>query len=120
MGAGFAVGLMSGFLGVGAGFLIVPALVFAARTPIHYAVGTSLFVIALQSTGGVVSYLQLGKVDLALAILLLAGGVLGTLLGTRVAGRFTSSQLRHAFASFIVVVAVLLVYQNGVRLVVGQ
>ena len=120
IGAGLIVGVLSGFLGVGAGFLIVPALVLAARTPMHYAVGTSLFVIALQSTGGLVSYVLLGKVDFALAALLLGGGVLGTLLGTRLAGRLTSSQLRHAFASFIVVVALFLVYQNGSRLVVGH
>lgn len=120
MGAGFAVGVLSGFLGVGAGFLIVPTLVLAVRTPIHFAVGTSLFIIALQSTGGLVSYLLLGKVDFALALLLLGGGVLGTLLGTRLAGRLTSSQLRHTFASFIVVVALFLVYQNGGRLVVGH
>jgi uncharacterized membrane protein YfcA len=120
LGAGLTVGVLSGLLGVGAGFLIVQALVLAARTPIHYAVGTSLFVIALQSTGGLVSYVLLGKVDFALAALLLGGGVLGTWLGIRLAGRLTSGQLRHAFASFIVVVALFLVYQNGSALFVGR
>jgi uncharacterized membrane protein YfcA len=117
--AGSAVGLLSGFFGVGGGFLIIPALVLAIRVPIHRAVGTSLVAIVLQSLGGLVGYVQLGKVDFALAGLFLAGGALGTVAGMQLAGRWSGARLQQAFASFVIVVALFLVYRNGAALIGG-
>ncbi len=117
--AGLGVGVLSGFFGVGGGFLIVPALMLAIRAPIHYAVGTSLFAIALQSIGGVMGYLQLGKIDFGLAGLFLLGGAVGVLLGMRLAGRLSGARLQQVFAVFVIVVALFLVYRNGMVLIGG-
>jgi uncharacterized membrane protein YfcA len=119
LAAGLAVGALSGFFGVGGGFLIIPALMLVIRAPIHLAVGTSLFAIALQSAGGLIGYVQLGKVDFALAGLVLAGGALGTLAGMHLAGRLSGARLQQVFASFVIVVALFLVYRNGVVLIGG-
>ena len=117
--AGLGVGVLSGFFGVGGGFLLIPALMLTVRAPVHLAVGTSLFAIALQSAGGIVGYVQLGKVDFALAGLSLAGGALGTLAGLRLAKRLSGARLQQVFASFVIVVALYLVYRNGMVLMGG-
>ncbi|HZU06382.1 MAG TPA: sulfite exporter TauE/SafE family protein [Chloroflexota bacterium] len=109
---GLGVGVLSGFFGVGGGFLLVPALVFFGEMPIHDAVGTSLCVIALQAVGGLVGYWTLGKVDLALAGLFLVGGVGGLLLGLRLARRLSGARLSRAFASMVIVVALMQGYKS--------
>ncbi len=116
-GAGLAVGVLSGFFGVGGGFLIIPALLLTVRAPIHLAVGTSLCAIALQSAGGIVGYVQLGKVNFALAAWFLAGGAVGTFVGMQLAGRVSGRRLQQVFASFVLVVALFLLYRNGAAII---
>ena len=106
-GAGLVAGILSGFFGVGGGFIIVPALVLFTGMGIHRAVGTSLLAIALISSSGVISHL-LGHRAFALdlALLFVAGGVAGMVIGTRVGRRLSGPRLQKVFAVAIVLMAV--------------
>jgi uncharacterized membrane protein YfcA len=112
-GVALAVGFLSGLLGVGAGFLIVPALLLVGRLPAHEAVGTSLLGIAVQALGGVLGYLASGWVDWPLAALFLVGGVGGAWLGKHLAGRLSGPYLSRVFAGALVVVALFLLQRNA-------
>lgn len=110
--AGLAVGLLTGFLGVGGGFLVVPALVLFAGLDMREAVGTSLLVISINAAAGLVGHLAHGGFHVALALLVAALAVAGTLLGTHVSHRASPVALRRAFSVFVVAVAVFLVIAN--------
>ena len=100
-GVGLAIGFLTGFFGVGGGFLIVPALVLVIGVPMGMAVGTSLLAISLNALWGLLSYLRLGGLDWALTLLFVAGGLLGVLAGGRLAARVPERRLRLAFALLI-------------------
>jgi uncharacterized membrane protein YfcA len=110
---GGAVGVVTGFFGVGGGFLIVPALVLVLGLPMRRAVGTSLIVIALASAAGLVTHLGAGAIDLRVTLLFVAGGVIGIVAGTCWAGRLPETQLRRSFAALVVVLAAFLLVRNG-------
>lgn len=103
--AGLAVGLLTGFFGVGGGFLIVPALVLALGLPMREAVGTSLVVIAINSAAALAAHLRYGGVDLGVTALFIAGGAVGSILGSRFAGRLDERRLRLGFAGMVALVA---------------
>jgi uncharacterized membrane protein YfcA len=103
---GLGVGFLTGFFGVGGGFLIVPALVVLMGLPMHLAVGTSLLVIALNALWGILGNLRFGTLDWTLTLLFAVGGVVGVLAGGKLAGRLPDHSLRVAFALLIVGVAV--------------
>ena len=103
---GVVTGVLSGFFGVGGGFVIVPALVFFSGMDIRRAVATSLLVIALVSLSGVLFYAASGeRFDIGLACWFSAGGVAGLLLGTLFAKRLSGPVLQKVFAVSIVLVA---------------
>jgi uncharacterized membrane protein YfcA len=103
---GLGVGLLTGFFGVGGGFLIVPALVVILGLPMRLAVGTSLLAIALNALWGLVGNLGFGTLDWTLTLLFAAGGVVGVLAGGKLAGRLPDGTLRIALALLIAGVAV--------------
>jgi len=103
---GLGVGFLTGFFGVGGGFLVVPALAVVMGLPMHLAVGTSLLVIALNALWGLIGNLRFGTLDWTLTLLFGVGGVVGVLVGGKVAGRLPDRSLRVAFALLIVGVAV--------------
>ena len=103
---GTAVGLMTGFFGVGGGFLLVPALVTALGVPMRLAPGTSMMAIALNSTWGLVAHLGDAPINVSIAVLFGTAGVVGVTLGGRVAGRVGDDRLRHAFAVLVAALAV--------------
>jgi hypothetical protein len=111
--AGFVVGLLTGFLGVGGGFLIVPALVLLGGLAIHRAVGTSLLVIALNSAGGLAGHLSRGEMPAGLTSAFTVAAALGALLGVRLAGGLDPARLRRAFAAFVMLVGLLLLARNA-------
>jgi len=111
-GAGFAVGLLTGFLGVGGGFLVVPALTLLARLPMHTAVGTSLLVIALNSAAGLLGHLGAGALSPGLTGAFTAASVVGAVLGVRLSGSLDARQLRRGFAGFVVAVGLALLVAN--------
>ena len=107
-----AIGVLTGIVGIGGGFLIVPALVFAAL-PMSQAVGTSLVVITLNCAIGLYGYL--GQVPMTwLAVgLVTAGTVPGIALGTHFHSLVPQQALRRGFAAFLVVIASFILYQNA-------
>lgn len=110
--AGLIVGMLTGFFGVGGGFVIVPALVVVLGMPMHLAVGTSLLIIAINSGAGLLAHLQYGGIDIATTLLFALGGLLGALLGATLAGKVREARLRQIFAYGMVAVALYLLYQN--------
>lgn len=112
LAAGAGVGVLTGFLGVGGGFLIVPALVFFAGLGMKEAIGTSLLVITLNCIAGLAGHLRHGAFDLRLAALVTLFAVAGVAAGARMAHRTSPVRLRLWFAWFVLAVAALLVAKN--------
>lgn len=107
VGTGFAVGALSGFFGIGGGFLIVPGLILATGMPMLQAIGTSLVAVTAFGLTTAGSYAMAGLVDWGLAAVFVAGGIAGSLLGAR-AGRALSRKrgmLTKIFAGLILAVA---------------
>lgn len=101
---GLGVGLLTGFLGVGGGFLIVPALVLVLGFPMRLAVGTSLVIIAINSASGLAAHLRYGALDTTLTLLFVIGGILGALTGARLSCRIDEQRLQRGFALLIALV----------------
>ena len=106
--SGVITGGLSGFFGIGGGFLIVPALIAATGMPILYAVGSSLLAVTAFGLTTAANYALSGFVDWSLAALFIAGGVLGGLLGSRFARSLASRKgaLNTVFAALIFAVAI--------------
>lgn len=103
---GAATGVVTGFLGVGGGFLIVPALTWGARLGVREAIGTSLAVIAASSATGAASHALQGHASLPRVLIVGAGAVLGALAGARLSGKLPERPLRYSFATLALAVAV--------------
>jgi hypothetical protein len=114
--SGGVVGLLTGILGVGGGFLIVPALVMLVGLPMHHAVGTSLVVIAMNSAAGFLGHVGGEPLDMTLIIVFAAAGLAGTFAGTRLGKRLNPAWLRAAFAVFIIGLALFLLVDNVPKL----
>lgn len=110
--AGGVVGTLTGFLGVGGGFLVVPALVLFGGLTMKDAVGTSLLVIAINCAAGLAGHLSHGVFDLRLAGLVTALAAAGTFIGSLLSRRASPAILRTGFAVFVIAVAVFLVAKN--------
>ncbi len=101
------VGLLTGFLGVGGGFLVVPALTLALALPMEYAAGTSLVVITITSAVALAVRAGAGAhPDWGLVLVLTAASAVGGVLGARLAARTDTRRLAAAFSGLVVVVAV--------------
>lgn len=112
LAAGLGVGILTGFLGVGGGFLIVPALVMFGGLPMKEAVGTSLLVIFLNCIAGLIGHLSQGAFDWQLTFLVTALAVGGTIGGTLLSHRIAAGGLQKGFAVFVFAVAVFLIAKN--------
>jgi uncharacterized membrane protein YfcA len=110
--AGLAVGTLTGFLGVGGGFLVVPALVLLARLEMNVAVVTSLLVIAVNAAAGFLGHVQREPPPLALTASFTSVAIAGALAGSRLAGRVAAARLRRAFAVLVILVGLGLVARN--------
>ena len=101
-----AVGLLTGFLGVGGGFLVVPALVLALALPMGYAAGTSLVVITITSTAALATRAGTGTApDWWLVATLTVTAVVGSVAGARIAARTDTARLSAAFTALVLLVA---------------
>ncbi|SCG74528.1 sulfite exporter TauE/SafE family protein [Micromonospora coxensis] len=109
---GVVVGLVTGLVGAGGGFLVVPALALLGGLPMPVAVGTSLVVIAMKSFAGLAGYLSSVSVDWGLAAAVTAAAVVGSVAGGRLAGRIPEDVLRKAFGWFVVVMGVFVLAQQ--------
>jgi uncharacterized membrane protein YfcA len=112
--AGLGAGLLSGFFGIGGGFLIVPGLIAASGMPILNAVGSSLFAVGAFGLTTAASYAFSGLVDWKVAILFIVGGVIGGVAGMKVATRLASHRgaLVKVFAVVLFAVAAYMLYRS--------
>jgi uncharacterized protein len=109
--AGLVTGGLSGFFGIGGGFLIVPGLMLGSGMPMLYAIGSSLFSVAAFGFTTAASYAWSGLIDWPVAGVFIAGGALGGLVGVRLATRLAARRavLTKFFATFVILVAAYMV-----------
>lgn len=106
LAAGVLVGFLTGFFGVGGGFIIVPTLAVALSFSMRSAIGTSLAIITTTSMLGVIVHLTAGRsLDLGVTLAMGSACVAGALLGARLASRVPQHTLGRAFAGLVVAVA---------------
>ena len=113
-GFGFLVGVLSGFFGIGGGFLIVPGLIAATGMPLINAIGSSLFAVSAFGLTTAVSYTVSGLVDWPLAGLFILGGALGGVAGIQLAHRLSSHKnaLTRIFSGIVTAVGVYVVVRG--------
>jgi uncharacterized protein len=111
---GLGTGMLSGFFGIGGGFLIVPGLIASTGMPILNAIGTSLVAVAAFGLSTAISYMMSGLVDWGLAGLFVLGGIAGSFGGMRAARRLSGSRgtLTVLFAGVIFVVAAYMIWRS--------
>jgi len=110
---GLAVGAMTGLVGIGGGFLIVPALVLGAAMPMRLAIGASLGVITLNCAVSFSIYLtHLPSLDWRTIAIFCLIGVVGAFVGQRLGGRLPQATLRRIFALFILLVALFMLWEE--------
>jgi uncharacterized membrane protein YfcA len=112
LATGVAVGVLTGFLGVGGGFLILPALVLFAGLEMKTAIGTSLAVIAVNCIGGFIGQLRYVDFDWPLTLGFLLAAMAGMFAGTRLARWLAASTLRRGFAWCVVLLGLALAARN--------
>lgn len=106
---GVGIGLLTGVIGAGGGFVIVPALVLLSGLPMRTAVGTSLLVIAMNSFAGFAGSLSHASIHWSLALAVTFASVIGSLAGAALAGRVKPEMLRKGFAWFVLAMAIFMV-----------
>lgn len=106
LGTGLAAGILSGLFGIGGGLIIVVALTWLAKLPIHVATGTSLAALLLPvGILGVREYWKAGHIDVRAAALIATGLAIGVYFGARYAQGLTPVLLQRAFAVFLALMA---------------
>lgn len=109
---GIVVGFVTGIVGAGGGFLVVPALALLGGLPMPVAVGTSLLVIAMKSFAGFAGYATSVAIDWQVTLLVTAGAIVGAFVGSAVAGRVHPDRLRKGFGWFVLAMAVVILVQE--------
>lgn len=110
---GAVVGVITGILGAGGGFLIIPALVLFLNMPMKMAVGSSLFIIALKSLIGFTGDLQAGiHLEMPLLPLMLLATCIGMIISTKIAGKLDGATLQKFFAVFTLVIATFIIIKE--------
>ncbi|EGF95836.1 hypothetical protein BDIM_26820 [Brevundimonas diminuta ATCC 11568] len=115
LGLGVFAGILSAIMGVGGGFILVPAMLYVLRMKASVVVGTSLFQIII--TTAITTVLQAGRnqtVDIVLSTILLLGGVVGAQYGAKLSGRFRAEEMRAALGLIVLLVGI----QMGLELFV--
>ena len=115
---GLIVGLVTGLVGAGGGFLVVPALALLGGLPMPIAVGTSLIVIAMKSFAGLAGYLTSVHINWTLALAVTAAAVAGALIGARLTAMINPDSLRKTFGWFVLVMSSVILAQE-IHLAVG-
>lgn len=106
---GIFAGFMSGYVGVGGGFVMVPLFISLLGVPMKLASGTSLTAVCILAVPGVIEQALLGNVDFAIGIAMAVGSIPGAIVGANLVKRIPERTLRIFFACFLAVVAVVLV-----------
>lgn len=109
---GFVVGTITGLLGVGGGFLLVPALSFLVGLSIHSAIGTSLLIITLQSIAALAGHAGHLDIDTYIVTLFTVFAVAGSLVGSFLSHKISPKKLKRAFGVFVLFIACFMLYQD--------
>ena len=107
-----AVGILTGVVGVGGGFLIVPALVLLAGASMKESVGTSLFIISLNSFSGFSGYIGLVEIPWIFLLKFTSFSVVGIFVGTSLVKFISQNSLKKAFAVFLIIMGIFILYKN--------
>lgn len=109
---GLVVGIVTGIVGAGGGFLVVPALVLLGRLPMPVAVGTSLVVIAMKSFAGFAGHLTHVDIDWRITLGVTVAAVIGSFIGGKLVSRIPAAALRRGFAVFIIAMSALVLFKE--------
>ncbi len=109
---GLLVGAVTGLVGAGGGFLVVPALVVLGGLPMPVAVGTSLLVIAMKSSAGLAGYLASTAIPWPPVLVVTAAALIGSVVGLRWAARVDEHRLRRGFGWFVLAMAAVVLWQE--------
>lgn len=109
---GMLVGVVTGTIGAGGGFVVVPALVLLGGLAMEAAVGTSLIVIAMSSFAGLAGHLGRIDIDWPVTLVVTAAAVVGSLVGGRLAGRISPAALRRGFGVFVIAMAIFVLFKE--------
>ena len=108
---GFSVGVLSAIMGIGGGFVLVPALIYLVRVPANMVMGTSLLqILFVTASSTILHAVSDFTVDIMLAAILISGGVIGAQFGVRMASRLRGEQLRFLLAVLVLAVGARLLY----------
>ena len=108
---GLFIGFLSGIMGVGGGFILVPAMIYLLKMPTNVVVGTSLFQIVFVTAATTIMQATWNHtVDIVLAVLLMAGGVIGAQLGAVAGAKLKGEELRFLMAALVLLVALRMAY----------
>lgn len=110
---GIGVGILTGVVGVGGGFLIVPALALLSGLRMKLAIGTSLAIVAAKSYAGFFGYLGAVPIDWPIMASFTAVTIAGSFAGTRLAHRFSQETLKRSFGGFLVIVATYILIKSA-------
>ncbi|WP_445457668.1 sulfite exporter TauE/SafE family protein [Flavobacterium sp. HNIBRBA15423] len=105
-----SIGILIGLVGAGGGFLIIPSLLLIAKLPMKKAIGTSLFIIAMNSLIGFLGDLQNLDIDWPFLLLFSAISILGIFIGTYIAKYINEAQLKKGFAYFVLAIACIITF----------
>jgi uncharacterized protein len=117
LGAGTAVGFLTGLFGVGGGFIIVPALTLGLKLPMPEAIGTSLLVIVINSTTALSTRIATASIDWAVTIPFVVTAIAGVLVGGRIADRLDPKRSLRWFAALLLAVAIYTALQATAALI---
>jgi hypothetical protein len=107
---GFFIGIVTGFLGAGGGFLIIPALLFFAKLPMKQAIGTSLLIIFINSSIGFGGDLYIGTpIDYGFLLIISSIAFIGMLIGTQLSKRIDGAKLKPIFGWFVLVMGIYII-----------
>lgn len=109
---GFGVGILTGFIGIGGGFLIIPALVLVSHLPMKEAVGSSLLMISLNSVAGFMGYLEQVKLDWFLLVGFTAFAIVGVMVSSYSSGYIEGEKRQKGFGSFLIAVAIFILIKR--------
>lgn len=109
---GVTVGSITGLVGAGGGFIIVPSLNMLAGLPIHAAVGTSLMVIVMSASAAVIPHATQTAIDPMLTAAITVAMIAGSLFGGQLAGKIEPNRLRTSFGLFVIAVALFVLFEQ--------
>ena len=109
---GLLVGIITGIMGIGGGFLVVPALYFWAKLPMKTAIGTTLLIITINSLFSFLASYSSMIVDWGLLIKFSLGSIIGILIGTKLSAKISGHHLKKTFGWFVLTVSFYIIYKQ--------